>query len=78
MLKYLITQKGKVLTHREILEKIWGKGCLDETQYLRVQIGNIREKIRKYLGEEEIIHTEPGVGYRMEILDNSDKISNAG
>jgi DNA-binding response OmpR family regulator len=41
---------------------------LSENQYLRVQIGNIREKIKMILGEKEVIHTEPSVGYRMEIL----------
>lgn len=69
LLKYLIDNKGKVLTHREILGEIWGKAYLNENQYLRVQIGNIREKIRECLGKKEVIHTEPGIGYRMEILD---------
>jgi two-component system KDP operon response regulator KdpE len=68
LLKYLMINKGKVLVHREILGEIWGKGYLNENQYLRVQIGNIREKIRTILGEKEIIKTEPGVGYRMETM----------
>ncbi|MCE3255769.1 MAG: two component transcriptional regulator, winged helix family [Rickettsiaceae bacterium] len=68
LLKYLLTNKGKILTHREVLTEIWGKGYLNENQYLRVQIGHIREKIRGVLGDVEIIHTEPGIGYRMEIL----------
>lgn len=68
LLKYLLTNKGKVLIHREILGEIWGKGYLNENQYLRVQIGNIREKIRAVLGEKEVIRTEPSIGYRMEIL----------
>lgn len=68
LLKYLVIQKGKSLTHKEILEEIWGRGYSHENQYLRVQIGNIREKIRKFLGKSEIIHTEPGIGYRMEVL----------
>ena len=68
LLKYLMINKGKVLMHREILGEIWGKGYLSENQYLRVQIGNIREKIRSVLGDKEIIRTEPSIGYRMEIL----------
>jgi len=56
------------LIHREILGEIWGKGYLNENKYLRVQIGNIREKMRAALGHPEVIHTEPGIGYRMEIL----------
>ena len=68
LLKYFLINKGKVLTHREILGEIWGKAYLSENQYLRVQIGNIREKIKGKLGKKEVIHTEPGIGYRMEIL----------
>ena len=68
LLKYFLINKGKILTHRSILEEIWGRGYLSENQYLRVQIGNIREKIKVCLGEQEAIHTEPGIGYRMEIL----------
>lgn len=68
LLKYLMMNKGKVLTHKEILKEIWGKAYVNENQYLRVQIGNIREKIRSQL-TNDIIYTEPGVGYRMKILD---------
>lgn len=71
LLKYLIINKGKVLTHAEILGEIWGKGYLHENQYLRVHIGNVREKIKSRLPNSDIIHTEPGVGYRMEILDEN-------
>lgn len=69
LLKYLVSNKGKVLTHAEILGEVWGKGYLNESQYLRVHIGNIREKIKIKFSAKEVIHTEPGVGYRMEILD---------
>ncbi len=68
LLKYLLVNKGKILLHREMLGEVWGKGYLAENQYLRVQIGNIREKIKSILGDKEIIHTEPGIGYRMEIF----------
>jgi two-component system KDP operon response regulator KdpE len=73
LLKYLVNNKGKVLTHYEILREIWGKAYLNESQYLRVQIKNIREKIKACLGDLEVIHTEPGVGYRMEILGEPHK-----
>lgn len=68
LLKYFVINKGKVLMHRDILGEIWGKGYLNEYQYLRVQIGHIREKIRSILGEIEMIRTEPSIGYRMEAL----------
>lgn len=68
LLKYFLINKGKILMYREILENIWGKGYLNENQYLRVQIGNIRQKVGKFLNNQDIIHTEPKIGYRMEIL----------
>lgn len=70
LLKYLIINKGKVLTHSEILGEVWGKGYLNESQYLRVHIGNIREKIKLKLPNQDLIHTEPGVGYRMETIES--------
>lgn len=73
LLKYFLVNKGKVLTHREILKEIWGGAYVSENQYLRVQIGNIREKIKSVLGEEKIIHTEPSIGYRMENLGGGEE-----
>lgn len=70
LLKYLMVNKGKVLTHREILNDIWGKAYSQENQYLRVHIGNIREKIKSHLGDIEVIHTEPGIGYIMKIIED--------
>ncbi len=74
LLKHLLVNKGKVLTHREILAEIWGRAYLNEHQYLRVQIGNIREKLKECLGKIEMIHTEPGIGYRMDIIDDENEI----
>lgn len=70
LLKYMMINKGKVLLHREMLGEIWGKAYLSENQYLRVQMGNIREKIKSAMGEKKVIHTESGIGYRMEILQD--------
>ena len=69
LLKYFMVHKGKILSHREILQEIWGKAYVNEYQYLRVQIGHVRNKICKCLGKKEVIHTEPGIGYRLQILD---------
>ena len=71
LLKYMLINKGKILMHREILGEIWGKAHLSENQYLRVQVGNIREKIKAVCGDKKLIHTEPGIGYRMEIVAES-------
>jgi len=69
LLKFLMVNKDKVLTHKEILNEIWGKAYAQENQYLRVHIGNIRDKIRQHLDDFDAIHTEPGIGYRMKTID---------
>lgn len=65
----LLANKGKVLTHKEILQEVWGNAYLQENQYLRVHIGNIREKIRPHINNSDIIHSEPGIGYRIKTID---------
>lgn len=56
---------GKILTHDFILEKVWGRVKHKDLQYLRVYIRSLRQKIGDRLGEEELIRTEPRIGYRM-------------
>jgi two-component system KDP operon response regulator KdpE len=63
--------RGKMLTHKEILKKVWGLAHGDDVTYLRVYIGQIREKIEKTPTLPVFIKTEPSIGYRMEILPNS-------
>lgn len=55
---------GKVLTHQSILKQIWGPGYINETQYLRVFIAQLRKKIEDNPNEPKHIITESGVGYR--------------
>lgn len=64
LLKYMIEHAGKVLTHRMLLEAVWGRAYLDQAQYLRVFIGQLRRKIEKTPGRPSFIITDPGVGYR--------------
>lgn len=66
LLRYLITNCGKMLSHRDILTEVWGAAHSTDTQYLRVFIGQIREKIEKNPAAPKIITTELGIGYRME------------
>jgi two-component system KDP operon response regulator KdpE len=68
LLRYFITHCGKMLSHRDILQEVWGKAHSADTQYLRVFIGQIRKKIEKNPSVSTIITTEPGIGYRMELL----------
>ena len=59
----LARHPGRVLTHRMILQEVWGEGYGTETQYLRVYASQLRKKLAG-LGAPELI-TEPGVGYRL-------------
>jgi two-component system, OmpR family, KDP operon response regulator KdpE len=65
LLSFLAKHAGKVVTHRQILTAIWGPAHAADTQYLRVYIGQIRQKIEKDPGDPRIIITEPGIGYRI-------------
>ncbi|MBF0443534.1 MAG: response regulator [Oligoflexales bacterium] len=64
LLKLLAQNAGKVLTHKQVLSEIWGPKASENTQYLRVYIGHLRQKIEKDPDKPELIITEPAVGYR--------------
>jgi len=63
ILKLLAQNRGKAMTHKDILKSIWGNSFSDEVQYLRVFIGQIRKKIEDDLSNPKFIKTMPGVGY---------------
>jgi two-component system KDP operon response regulator KdpE len=65
LLKLLISQAGKVLTHRHIMNKIWGPSHLEQPHVLRVNISNLRRKIEVDPAQPRHITTELGVGYRL-------------
>jgi two-component system KDP operon response regulator KdpE len=65
LLTLLARHQGKVLTHRFIIKEIWGSFSVDDTQSLRVCMGNIRRKIEEDTAQPRYIITEVGVGYRM-------------
>ena len=68
LLRYFMVNRGKMLTHREILKTVWGSAHSDDTTYLRVYIGQIRAKIEENPMSPIFIITKPGIGYRMEII----------
>ncbi len=70
ILRELVLNAGKVLTHRHLLESIWGKGYREETHYLRVYVGQLRRKIEPDPSQPRTILTEPGVGYRLVLSDD--------
>lgn len=65
LLKLLVSHAGKVLTHRQILSRIWGVAYLEQPHVLRVNISNLRRKIERDPSRPRHIVTEPGVGYRL-------------
>lgn len=64
VLRYLVNNSDKVITHRTLLQAVWGPQFGDEAQYLRVFIGQLRKKIEPDPTHPRRIVTEPGVGYR--------------
>ncbi|GGF73989.1 DNA-binding response regulator [Azorhizobium oxalatiphilum] len=65
LLAYLARHPGKVLTHRQILGAVWGPAHVEDTQYLRVYVGQLRQRLEAEPAAPTLILTEPGIGYRM-------------
>ena len=61
-----MTNAGKVLTHRTLLRAIWGGNYVDQNEYLRVFVGQLRKKVEPEGSKPRYILTEPWVGYRFE------------
>ena len=66
LLVYLIRHPGKVLTHRTLLAAVWGGNFVEQTEYLRVFIGQLRKKIESDSASPRYILTEPWIGYRFD------------
>lgn len=64
LLVYLFENRGRVLTHRAILAHVWGGNSTEQSEYLRVFLGNLRKKIELNSAEPKYIVTEPWIGYR--------------
>jgi two-component system, OmpR family, KDP operon response regulator KdpE len=67
LLAILIKNEGKILTHQYLLRAIWGPGFINQSQYLRVFIAQIRKKIETDANRPQYLLTESGVGYRFMI-----------
>jgi two-component system KDP operon response regulator KdpE len=65
LLRLLVRNAGKVLTHRQILKEVWGPNYGEQTHYLRVYMAHLREKLENDASRPELLLTEPGVGYRL-------------
>jgi two-component system KDP operon response regulator KdpE len=64
LLRYLVAHAGRPVTHRELLQAVWGPDYGDEPEYLRVFINQVRKKIEANPSKPKYIVTEPWVGYR--------------
>jgi two-component system KDP operon response regulator KdpE len=69
ILRLLMQNAGKVLTHRQLLRQVWGTAYESEMHMLRVNISNLRRKIEPDLARPHYLVTEPGVGYRLRAED---------
>ena len=65
LLSCLARNAGRVVTHKQILTAVWGPAHTEHTQYLRVYIGHLRQKIERDPDDPRVVLTEPGIGYRI-------------
>jgi two-component system, OmpR family, KDP operon response regulator KdpE len=68
VLSVLARHAGKVMTHKQLLEAVWGPRCAEQTQYLRVHMTHLRRKLERDGGPRRFA-TEAGVGYRLLLPD---------
>ncbi len=69
ILRFLTQNADRVVTHRLLLASVWGAEYTEDTQILRVHVGNLRRKVEDNPARPRLIVTEPGVGYRIRTAD---------
>jgi len=70
LLRYLVTHANKVVSHRELLQAVWGPDYGDQVDYLRVFVNQLRKKIEPSPSDPIYLLTEPWVGYRLQLSDS--------
>ncbi|MES2124911.1 MAG: response regulator [Gemmatimonadota bacterium] len=65
LLATLVRHAGRVLTHRQLLEQVWGTNYVKQTHYLRVYMAQLRHKLEHDATRPRVLLTEPGIGYRL-------------
>ncbi|RYZ03038.1 MAG: response regulator transcription factor [Myxococcales bacterium] len=65
LLHVMARQAGRVVTHRQLLREVWGSKYVDDTQYLRVFMRQLRQKLERNPNRPQLLLTTPGVGYRL-------------
>lgn len=71
ILRVLVKNSGRVVTHRQLLREVWGPGYETESHYVRVYVGQLRQKMESDPTRPQYILTEPGVGYRLRVQATS-------
>jgi len=69
LLRILAQHAGKVVTQKQLLKDVWGPSAVDQSQYLRVYVAQLRKKLERDPGSPDLIITEPGVRYRLRLVD---------
>ena len=67
LLRALIRNRGRLMTHSNLLREVWGPAYEDDTQVLRVHVANLRRKIEPDPATPRLITTDPGIGYRFAV-----------
>ena len=67
LLTILIKHAGRVVTHRQLLKDVWGPNYVEQTHYLRVFVGQLRQKVEPEPAKPRYLTNEPGVGYRLKV-----------
>ena len=65
LLRVLVQNAGKVVTHRQLLRTVWGEKSESQAQYLRVYVTHLRKKLEPDESAPRLIRTEVGIGYRL-------------
>jgi two-component system, OmpR family, KDP operon response regulator KdpE len=72
LLAALVRQAGRVMTHRQLLQEVWGTNYVEQGHYLRVYMAQLRRKLERDATRPRLFITEPGVGYRLHEGDGVD------
>jgi two-component system KDP operon response regulator KdpE len=67
VLQVMIRDAGRVLTHKQLLKEVWGPSYVDDVQYLRVFMKQLRQKLEQDPAKPQLLITTPGVGYRFKL-----------
>jgi two-component system KDP operon response regulator KdpE len=71
LLRVLVIHAGKMVTHQHLLREVWGPTAVHETAYLRVYMGQLRQKIEPDPAQARYLLTEPRVGYRLRLPEDN-------